>query len=120
LLNIDNNTKTPNSFSQVDFRDFTRGVFNSGDLFHGNNLECFGLQISQATIPDILGGTENSIRNIIKPLSDAIVERLAGLACPQLEGIDQRQYDVFPGYNKCLNGCPSVTRNDLMNEVVYD
>jgi hypothetical protein len=105
LLDVTGNTGKTDSLTVLDLGSLTKGVFNAGDLLSGNNLECFLLQVSQAALPDIAGGSESSIGNLISPLTDAVVERLACLACPQLDVIDQSQYNIFPGYNKCPNGC---------------
>jgi hypothetical protein len=108
LLSTGGNTGTPDSFTFVDIGSVTKGLFNLATLADGNNFECYALQVSQNAIPDILGGSQSSIGNLdsaLKPLSDTIITRLQGLGCPKLESIDQNQYNVFPGYNKCPNGC---------------
>ncbi|CZR55070.1 uncharacterized protein PAC_04956 [Phialocephala subalpina] len=108
LLDVGGNTGKVDSFTFVDLGSLTKGVFAAGDLLHGNNLECYGLQVSQAALPDILGGAETDIGDltqVLKPLSDTVAERLLGLGCPKLDGIDKSQYNIFPGYNNCPNGC---------------
>ncbi|KUJ24283.1 putative aromatic peroxygenase [Mollisia scopiformis] len=108
LLDVGGNTGKTDSFTPVDIGSLTKGVFSAADLLEGNNLECYALQISQAALPDILGGAETNIGDltqILKPLSDNIAENLLGLGCPTLNGIDDSQYDVYPGYNNCPNGC---------------
>ncbi|ESZ98955.1 putative Aromatic peroxygenase [Sclerotinia borealis F-4128] len=107
LLDIGGNTGKPNTFTPVDLGSLTKGVFESGTLLEGNNLECFVFQAAQAAIPDIAGGTLTSIGNSIQPFSDTVAQRLLGLGCPKLEGIDQKSFDKFPGYTKCKNGCSS-------------
>jgi len=104
LLDIAGNTGKTDSLTPVDLGALTKGVFNAADLLQGNNLECFLLQVSQAALPDI-AGAESNIGNMISPLTTTVAERLAELSCPQLNGIDQSQYDIYPGYNKCPNGC---------------
>lgn len=48
-------------------------------------------------MPDIAGNPESNLQVGQNMISDVIVQRLAGLACPQLDGIDKSQYDVYPG-----------------------
>jgi hypothetical protein len=108
LLQTGGNTGKPNTFTPVDLGSVTKGVFSATTLLEGNNLECYFFQISQNALPDILGGSQSSIGNknsVLAPLSTTIVTRLQGLGCPKLEAIDQTQYNQFPGYNKCPNGC---------------
>jgi hypothetical protein len=108
FLQTGGNTGKVNSFTPIDLGSVTRGVFSSASLLEGNNLECYVFQASQNAIPDILGGSQSSIGNmnsVLKPLSDTVVTRLQGLGCPQLEAIDQSQYNNLPGYTGCKNGC---------------
>lgn len=105
FLDIGGNLGKGDTFSQVDFGSLTKGIFNSADLLKGNNLECFVMQASLAALPDVAGGTSTNVGNALQPLSDTVVERLAGLSCPQLNGINEDEFNKFPGYNKCPNGC---------------
>jgi hypothetical protein len=104
LLDVAGNTGKTDSLTPVDLGTLTKGVFNAANLLQGNNLECFLLQVPQAALPDI-AGAESDIGNMISPLTTTVAERLLGLGCPQLDGIDQTQYNIYPGYNKCPNGC---------------
>ncbi|TGO28895.1 hypothetical protein BPAE_0021g00180 [Botrytis paeoniae] len=105
LLDIGGNMGTPNTFAPVNLGSLTKGVFQSGSLLEGNNLECFVFQVSQAALPDIAAGAVGNLANTIKPFTDVVTQRLGGLGCPQLQGIDQNQFSKFPGYTKCKNGC---------------
>ncbi|APA09849.1 hypothetical protein SS1G_05925 [Sclerotinia sclerotiorum 1980 UF-70] len=107
LLNIGGNTGKPNTFTPVDLRSLTNGVFETGTLLEGNNLECFVFQIAQAALPDIARGSLINVVDAIQPFSDIVTQRLAGLGCPQLNGIDQSTFNNFPGYTNCKNGCSS-------------
>ncbi|PQE18747.1 hypothetical protein CJF32_00006490 [Rutstroemia sp. NJR-2017a WRK4] len=110
LLDIGGNTGKPNTFTPVDLGSLTKGVFDAGTLLEGNNLECFVFQAAgQAALPDVAGGTLTSAgtQAAIQPFSDTVAERLLGLGCPQLKGIDESTFDIFPGYTKCQNGCSS-------------
>jgi hypothetical protein len=104
LLDVAGNTGEPNSLNIVDLGSLTKCVFTAPELLQGNNLECFLLQVLQAALPDI-AGPESNIGNMISPLTTTVAERLTELSCPQLNGIDQSQYNIFPGYKKCPNGC---------------
>ncbi|RAL67849.1 hypothetical protein DID88_008575 [Monilinia fructigena] len=106
LLDIGGNMGEPNTFSPVDLGNLTKGVFETGSLLEGNNnLECFVFQVAQLAIPDVAGGTITNIGNAIQPFSDTVAQRLLGLGCPQLEGIDETTLANFPGYTNCKNGC---------------
>ena len=113
FLNISGNTGSPNSFFTADLRSLTSGVFSGADLLDGNNLECFLLQVSQAPTPDSLGGAETQIGikdQLLTPLRTTISERLGALACPKLDNIDKSQYNFFPGYNNCPDGCSGTSK----------
>ncbi|KAG4424266.1 hypothetical protein IFR04_002670 [Cadophora malorum] len=116
FLNISGNTGSPNSFFTADLRSLTSGVFSGADLLDGNNLECFLLQVSQAPTPDSLGGAETQIGikdQLLTPLRTTISERLGALACPKLDNIDKSQYNFFPGYNNCPDGCSGTMFTEL-------
>lgn len=36
----------------------------------------------------------------VQPLIANVAENLKGLGCPQLEGVDEGMYGVFPGFQK--------------------
>ncbi|KAF7888589.1 uncharacterized protein EAF02_003130 [Botrytis sinoallii] len=105
LLDIGGNMGTPNTFAPVNLGSLTKGVFQTGSLLEGNNLECFVFQVAQAALPDIVAGAVGNLANTIKPFTDVVTQRLGGLGCPQLQGIDQSQFSKFPGYTNCKNGC---------------
>ncbi|KAF7852551.1 hypothetical protein EAF04_010952 [Stromatinia cepivora] len=107
LLNIGGNTGKPNTFTPVDLQSLTKGVFETGTLLEGNNLECFVFQAAQAALPDVAVGTLTSIVNAIQPFSDIVFQRLLSLGCPHLKSIDQSTFNSFPGYTNCKNGCSS-------------
>lgn len=105
LLDIGGNMGKPNTFAPVSLGSLTKGVFQSGSLLEGNNLECFVFQAAQAALPDVAGGTITSVGSTTKPFSDFAAQRLLGLGCPQLESIDQNVLAKYPGYANCKNGC---------------
>lgn len=105
LLDIGGNMGAPNTFAPVNLGSLTKGVFQTGSLLEGNNLECFVFQVAQAALPDIAAGAVGNLANTIKPFTDVVTQRLGGLGCPQLQGIDESQFSKFPGYTNCQNGC---------------
>jgi len=95
LLSVAGNTGTVDSLTPVDIGSLTKGVFDAATLLQGNNLECFIFQTIQAAGPDV---TANPNSAIGAPLSNTILNILSGFGCPQLQSIDQSQYDIYPGY----------------------
>lgn len=93
FLNIGGNTGKTNSFTGVDVANLTGGLFNSADLLKGNNFGCFVYQLSAQAKPDILLGA-------LTKLTDAIGSIIGPLGCPQLQKIDTKQLQQFPGYTQ--------------------
>jgi hypothetical protein len=87
------NTGTKNSFTGVDIKDLTGGVFNAETLTQGNNLGCFLYQLSAQAKPDIL-------LNALDKLTGAIGNIIGSLSCPQLKAIDNKVLEKYPGYTK--------------------
>ncbi|KAL9578266.1 MAG: hypothetical protein Q9212_005823 [Teloschistes hypoglaucus] len=104
LLSVGGNTGTTDSFTGVDITALTKGVFNGATLLEGNNLQCFVFQLIQAEAPGLLTGLYEDVTAALKPLTDVISKNLNGLSCPQLVGLDQSQYDRYPGYKKSGGG----------------
>ncbi|KAI0125584.1 hypothetical protein BJ170DRAFT_695627 [Xylariales sp. AK1849] len=100
LLSVGGNTGTTNSFTGVDISDLTGGVFNAATLLEGDNLECFVLQSVQAATPDILGTEFSDVTAAMAPLTDNIAQLLAGKACPQLQSINTKLFENYPGYTQ--------------------
>lgn len=93
FLNIGGNTGTTNSFAGVDVANLTGGLYNTADLTKGNNLGCFLYQLSAQAKPDILLGA-------LTKLTDAIGSIIGPLGCPQLQTIDTKLLQQFPGYTR--------------------
>ncbi|KAI4194513.1 MAG: hypothetical protein LQ350_007720, partial [Teloschistes chrysophthalmus] len=104
LLSVGGNTGTTNSFTGVDITALTKGVFNGATLLEGNNLQCFIFQLVQAEASGFVTGLYEDVTAALKPLTDVISKNLNGLSCPQLVGLDQSQYDRYPGYKKSGGG----------------
>lgn len=98
-LRFGGNTGTTNSFTGVDLKDLTGGVFNGASLLEGNNLACFALQAAMAGGIDELDGVLGLLSGLIDPVLKPIKDAFAGLACPQLKEFHSQLFEVFPGYN---------------------
>lgn len=112
LLDVGGNTGKVDSFTVLDLGSVTKGVYSATDLANGNNLECYALPNSQAALPDILLGaatTQGTLNQALSPLRTTVSQRLADLACPQLGAIDDNQFNVYPGYDRCPNGCSNYS-----------
>jgi hypothetical protein len=59
----------------------------------GNNLACFVYQLSAQAKPDAVLG-------VLDRLTNAVGSVIGALGCPQLQAIDQRQLQQFPGYSQ--------------------
>lgn len=53
----------------------------------------------QAEAPTVVTGLYENLTAALQPLAETISGNLAGLGCPQLEGVNAGMYDVYPGYN---------------------
>ncbi|KAI4223129.1 MAG: hypothetical protein L6R40_008529 [Gallowayella cf. fulva] len=104
LLSVGGNTGTTNSFTGIDVTALTKGVFNAATLAQGNNLQCFIFQLVQAEAPAVLTGVYEDLTKALKPLVESIQGSLKGLGCPLLVGIDQSQYERFPGWKRNPSG----------------
>ena len=100
LLSPGGNTGTPNSFTGVDVSALSKGVFNGASLTQGNNLECFVFQLVQSEAPGLVTQLYTDVTSAVAPLVANIKQNLAGLNCPQLVGVDQSQYNKYPGYQR--------------------
>ena len=78
----------------------TDGVFDGATLAQGNNLACFTFQLVQAEAPTVLAGLYEDLTAALQPLAENIAGNLAGLGCPQLEGVNAGMYGVYPGYGR--------------------
>lgn len=102
FLSIGGNTGKVNTFTGVDPADLTGGVYNSGTLLEGNNLICYGLQLSLAEAPDLLSGLFSDITAATQQLGTAINNATNGLGCPELSNANQDQFKTkfanYPGF----------------------
>ena len=100
FLDIGGNTGTVNSFAGVDVANLTNGVYNLQTLTQGNNLQCFAFQAAQQALPDAVKSIGGSVTSASSLLSNTLAPVLAALGCPQLQAIDNAQFQQFPGYTR--------------------
>lgn len=97
FLSIGGNTGAVKTFTGVDITDLTGGVYNVGTLLEGDNLGCFIFQVSQQAMPDLLTGLFSDITDALDLIDTVLDNVLSILSCPQLEAIDEAQFNQFPG-----------------------
>ena len=100
FLDVGGNTGKTNTFTGIDIKNLTGGVYNAQTLTQGNNLTCFGYQMAQQLSPDILKGLFSDITAAEAKITNAVTQATANLACPQLSSIDKSQFSKYPGYTK--------------------
>lgn len=100
LLSFGGNTKGVNSFTGVDIGNLTGGVFNFLNLLDPKSLGCFVFQITLAAAPDFLGSTFTDVKKAMTPLTDKVMDLLAGAECPQLLEYNQHLFQQYPGYTE--------------------
>lgn len=100
FLEIGGNTGKTNSFVGVDPSNLTGGVYNAQNLLQGNNLACFGFQAGIQFAPDLLKGLVSDVSSAVSKLTGSLGNTLNILGCPQLQSIDEKQFEQFPGYSK--------------------
>lgn len=98
FLDIGGNTGTVNTFTGVDIKNLTGGVFDGATLLQGNNLECFVFQAVIQAAPDLLEGLELGLLNsLVGQLNTAVKGALGSVTCPSLQAYDTAQFSQFPG-----------------------
>lgn len=97
FLSVGGNTGTVNSFTGVDLKNLTGGVFDVTTLAEGNNAICFAFQAAQQAAPDILKGLLSNTASALSQLNAAVSAALSGLSCPQLKSIDTSLFAQYPG-----------------------
>ena len=104
FLSIGGNTGTVNTFTGVDPANLTGGVYTAGNLLQGNNLICYGLELSLQEAPDLLSGLYSDIDAAMDALGTAIDKATDGLGCPTLNAINRGQFAEdfapYPGYTQ--------------------
>ncbi|APA15984.1 hypothetical protein sscle_16g107540 [Sclerotinia sclerotiorum 1980 UF-70] len=97
FVSIGGNTGTVNSFTGVDIKNLTGGIYDVTTLTQGNNAICFAFQFAQQAAPDILKGLFQNTSSALSKLNSAVTKALAPLGCPQLTSVDTSQFSQFPG-----------------------
>lgn len=54
----------------------------------------------QATTPTLVAGLYENVTEAVQPLLDNVAGNLKGLGCPQLAGVNEDMYGVYPGWGK--------------------
>lgn len=94
FFSVGGNTGKVNTFTGFDASDISGGVFNTATLGEGNNAFCFATQFLTQAAPDMIkcSGVLNNIVDAMKPITSA----LSAFNCPQIQKIDESQFDKFP------------------------
>ncbi|KAG8734503.1 hypothetical protein FRC12_018498 [Ceratobasidium sp. 428] len=88
-LLVGGNTGKVNSFTGVDFRHITNGVYNATNLLNGHNLVCFAYQALHIDLTSILKVGSGSV---------GVLGRVAKLfGCPELSQYDSGVFGTYPG-----------------------
>jgi hypothetical protein len=104
FLSVGGNTGAPNTFTPLDIANLTGGVYNAQTLLQGNNLACFAFQAAILQAPDLLKGLVSDVTGAVAQIVDSLGGSLGTLACPQLESLDERQLEAYPGYAALKGG----------------
>ena len=113
LLSIGGNTNGVNSFTGVDLEDLTGGVFNFANILDPDNLACLIFQITLAAGPDFLGSTFTDVKKALTPLSDKVMQLLAGKECPQLLEYNQGLFEQYPGYTESYGTYAGLSQGNV-------
>lgn len=104
FASIGGNTGKTDSFTGIDPQNITGGVYTSANLLQGNNLACYGLELSLMEGPDILTGLYSDDDAAVDALGTAVNKATGALGCPQLNAINKGQFNSdlaqYPGYTK--------------------
>lgn len=111
---VGGNTGTPNSFVGIDPGDLTSGVFNADTLTQGNNLMCYGLELSIQETPDILAGIFTDDTNPLNKALSALGDAANSLGCPTLTQINKDQFSNYPGYTQDYSGYTPPTSGGIL------
>jgi hypothetical protein len=97
FYSIGGNTDGVNSFTGVDIKNFTGGVFSLENLSEGNNAACLAFQFAQQAAPDFLKGIFSSLSAPLAKLDAALGNVFKELSCPELASFDTSQFKKYPG-----------------------
>ncbi|KAL2064663.1 hypothetical protein VTL71DRAFT_3801 [Oculimacula yallundae] len=96
------NVNGVNTYTGVDIKDLSGGLYNAGDLAKGNNLGCFVFQLQSMYLDTNLGLSgllPGGILGVQQLIASSITPLLSKLSCPQLANhvFDFSVFDKFPG-----------------------
>ena len=111
---IGGNTGTTNSFVGLDPENLTGGIYTASNLAQGNNLFCYGLELTIQQTPDILAGLFTDISAAQDEIGSVLNNATESLGCPKLNNIDKDQFQQFPGYTQTYNGYSDPTNGGLL------
>ncbi len=104
FFSIGGNTGKTNTFTGIDPSNLTGGVYTASNLLQGNNLLCYGLELSLMEAPDILTGLYSDVDPAVDALGTAVDTATDALGCPTLNAINKDQFTSdfapYPGYTK--------------------
>ena len=105
---VGGNTGQVNTFTGINPANLTGGVYTDGNILQGNNLICYGLELSLQEAPDFLSGLYSDVNSAQDALGTAINEATGALGCPKLNAINKGQFKQdfakYPGYSKLKTG----------------
>lgn len=97
IVEIGGNTGTVNSFTGVDPRNLTGGLYDAQTLLQGNNLGCFAFQAAQQGIPAALKGLVSDLAPVLSLVNQYISPVTQLLNCQALTTFDQSALNQYPG-----------------------
>lgn len=108
FFSVGGNTGKTNTFTGIDPANLTGGVYTDSNILEGNNLICYGLELSLQEAPDFLSGLYSDTNAAEDALGTAIDKATGALGCPKLNAINKGQFSSdfaqYPGYSKLKTG----------------
>ncbi|KAB8300543.1 hypothetical protein EYC80_000703 [Monilinia laxa] len=97
FVNIGGNTGKTNTFTGLELKNLTGGVYDSKTLLQGNNAICFAFQFAKQAAPDILKRLLTDTASALSQLNQGMNQAMGKLSCPELTSVDNSQFSKFPG-----------------------
>lgn len=89
------NSGKQNSFVGLDLGDSTGGVFNGANVFEGNNLACFFLQVFHAGLIDFDTSLLEPIGEVRSLLRSTLGPAASALSCPQRKSFNNTPFKEY-------------------------
>lgn len=99
---IGGNTKGVNTYEGVNLTSLTGGVYNTDNLFQGNNLACFGYLALQQAVPDFV--STGALQAADKLLNPYLSAAFGALNCPEVAKFNNNDLNNYPGKNYSPTG----------------